>query len=241
MRFPRLAALVMMAGSAQAAAFQQIDLSPYVNEGFTNSWFINGADFAPLIGSTYGNWGSTVPFWVANPSDGAGGNNNFWFGLYSGPGTLFGPPGSVTIPVWGRNVTKVYTLADNTFGQFGVTEFTMQLNGAPGFGDIVFGYVGAWNTQDYNVNCGTTGCATTPAASYFYIDMNSWGQWLQKQSWSVPVGYQFDSITFSQVDGTDGAILAGVTLETPEPLTLTLFGAGLLGAAALRRKRKNAD
>ena len=133
-------------GQAQAG-FVQVDLSAYVNLGFQNSWFINGADFAPLIGSTTGSQGSTVPFLVANPADtlGNGGNNIFWFGLYGGPGNqLRGSPLSVTIPVNVAGATTVYTLADNIFGNVGNNEFSVTFT--PGTGaPITEQYASSWS------------------------------------------------------------------------------------------------
>ncbi|HXQ15815.1 MAG TPA: PEPxxWA-CTERM sorting domain-containing protein, partial [Caulobacteraceae bacterium] len=217
--------------SAARAGTTTIDLSTYVNEGFTNSWFINGGEFAPIVGTTTGNQGTGIPFNVANPSDGLGGNNNFWFGLYSGPGTLFGPPGSVKIPISTPNVTKVYTLTDNTFGNESATEFSVTFNGTGG--SITDNYVGGVNTKDYNLNCGTTGCDTTPNAQYWFVDQDG-SQWLQVQQWTLPNGFGLQSVEFDQVNGSDGAILAGLTVAggVPEPATwaMILLGVGLVGA-----------
>jgi hypothetical protein len=144
-----------------------------VNLGFTNAWFNNGNEFSSIIGTTNGNQGSPVPFQVANALDtsGQGGNNNFWFGLWGGPGNqLFGSPLSVTIPINLAGVTTVYTLADNTYG--------------------------------------CPGCE------------------------------EFDSITFTQVNGVDGAILAGVTVQTtPEQASVLLLGTCLAAVAFLMRRR----
>jgi hypothetical protein len=148
------------------------------------------------------------------------------------------------------NVTTVYTLADNTFGTAGATEFSVTFNGTGSFfagagagkvsfngfgithkgtgGSITGNYVGADNTKDYNLNCGTTGCDNTPNAQYWYDNGN--GQWLQIAQWTLPANFGLTSITFNQVNGSDGAILAGITLQTsPGPTP----GAGLQGLALL--------
>ena len=239
-----LAAAVALFGTAsmaQATTLTQIDISPYVNEGFDNGgWFINGSDFAPIVGSTFGNQGSSIPFNVASAPKLDGGTNNFWFGLFDpsiGSSSLFGPLGSVTIPITTANVTTVYTLADNTFGNEANTEFTVTFNGTAG--PLTMSYVGGDNTKDYNLNCGTTGCDTTPNASYWFVDPEG-SQWLQRVQWNLPANFGLTSITFDQVDGTDGAILAGVTIASvPEPSTwaLMLVGFGTLGYALRRRTR----
>jgi hypothetical protein len=238
------AVLSALASSAQAT-YTTVDLSSYVNLGFTNSWFINGSEFSSIIGTTTGNQGLSVPFDVANVPDtsGQGGDNNFWFGLWGGPDNqLTGSPLSVTIPVSTPNVLTVYTLADNTFGLAGNLEYSVTFTGTGG--TITDNYVGANNTKDYNLNCATTGCDTTPNAAYWLIDADG-TQWLQLAQWSLPAGFGLTSITFNQVDGTDGAILAGITLSTaaiPEPSTwaMMLLGFAGLGFAGYRASRKSA-
>ncbi len=231
------AALCTMVSGAHAQ-YTTVDLSSIVNLGFTNSWFINGAEFASIIGTTNGNQGSAVPFNVANAADtsGQGGNNNFWFGLWGGPANqLSGAPLSVTIPLSGAtNTETVYTLTDNTFGLAGNVEFNVTFTGTGG--TITDNYVGANNTKDYNLNCGTTGCDSTPNAKYWFIDGSGVypgdGQWLQIQAWSLPVGFGLQSIAFNQIDGGDGAIVAGVTLSTvgiPEASTWAMMTIGFMG------------
>jgi hypothetical protein len=234
------AAAIGMASAAHAS-LTEVDLSPYVNEGFADGgWYINGGDFLSIVGSTHGNQGSKVPFLVASAPDGNGGNANFWFGLETpgDPTSLFGPPGSITIPISTPGVRHVYTLADNTFGTAGNTEFAVTFNGTGG--SLTGLYVGADNTKDYNINCGTTGCDATPNAQYWFV--NGQGQWLQQASWDLPAGFGLNSITFTQVDGSDGAILAGVTLSVPEPATwaMMILGLGAIGLAARRRKAASA-
>jgi hypothetical protein len=253
MRKALVLAGILLTGMVPSAMANDVtvDLSNYLNLGFTNSWFINGAEFAPIIGTTFGNQGSSVPFQVADAPDtsGQGGNNNFWFGLWGGPGNqLFGSPLSVTIPIGMAGVSTVYTLADNTFGTSGNTEFSVTFT--PTVGAPITGfYVGSDNTKDYNFNCGTTGCDSTPNAAYWFIDGNGIypgdGQFLQSVGWNLPSGFgTLSSITLTQVDGFDGAILAGVTLSganlgsTPEPTTLALLGTALVGAAFFVRRRR---
>jgi hypothetical protein len=123
------------------------------------------------------------------PTDtyGNGGFNNFWFGLYGGPANqLFGSQQSVTIPVAGSTTQTVYTLTDNTFGFAGVPEFFVTFNGTAGATNGY--YVGASNTKDYNLNCGTTGCDATPNAGYWFVDASG-AQSLQIQAWTIPSGF----------------------------------------------------
>lgn len=160
-----------------------------------------------------------------------------------GPGNqLFGSPLSVTIPINLAGVPTVYTLADNTCGCPGCEEFDITFTPARGT-PITYGYFGDGETKDYNLNCGTTGCDTTTNASYWFIDGNRSypgdGQWLQLVGWSLPSNFgTLDSITFTQVNGVDGAILAGVTVQTtPEQASVLLLGACLAAVAFLMRRR----
>ena len=107
-----VAALCGLATNAHAQ-YATVDLSSYVNQGFADAWFINGAEFTPIIENTFGNQGSAVPFDVANiqSSPTSGIDNNFWYGLFGGSKR------TITIPVTTPGVRTVYTLADNTFGK----------------------------------------------------------------------------------------------------------------------------
>jgi hypothetical protein len=166
-----LCAMVLAVTPSAFADFTEIDLSSVVNLGFQNSWFINGSEFTPILGNTTGNQGTGIPFLVANTPDtqGNGGNDNFWFGLFGGPtNQLDGSPLSVTIPVNVAGATTVYTLADNTFGLAGNTEFSVTFNPLVG-SSITEDYIGANNTKDDNRNCFTTGCDSTPNAQYWFI------------------------------------------------------------------------
>ncbi len=233
-------ALLVSAVPLAQADYQEIDLSNYVNLGFTNSWFINGNEFSGIIGSTTGNQGTGIPFLVANTPDAVnGGNDNFWFGLDGGPGNqLTGPPLSVTIPVGVANVTTVYTLADNTVGDAGNNEFSITFNPVSGT-PITDQYVGAENTKDYNLNCATTGCDATPNAQYWFVD-DGGSQWLQVQSFTLPSSFgPLASVTLTQESVGNGGIFAGLTVQTspvPEPGFYGII-AGALGALVMFRGR----
>jgi hypothetical protein len=244
MRLLRLTGLAVALGalvatSSAQAQYTEVDLSNYVNQGFNNGgWFINGADFGAIVGSTYGDLGSSVPFLVANTSAG----NNFWYGLNTDGTNLAGSPISVTIPVTATGIQTVYTLADNTYGVYFADEFSITLTGASS--SLTYYYVGGINTQDYNLNCLTTGCSYAPYAPYWFWDSRTHAQWLGIESFEVPAGFGLQSVTFTQINGNDGAIVAGLTLSTapiPEPSTwaMLLAGFGALGFA-MRSRRKTA-
>jgi hypothetical protein len=237
------AAFAALGAASMAHAGQtQIDLSPYVNQGFDNGgWFIDGNLFeAALPGTTFGNQGSSVAFKVANVDDGKGSHLNFWYGLDDGSGTsLGGPADSVTIPIAVSGVTKVFTLADNTFGLAGNQEFSIIFHGTGG--NLVGFYTGAFNTKDYNTpNCSTTGCDATPAATTWYDDGN--GIILQLVEWDLPAGFGLSSLNVDQLDYADGAILAGLTVESaggvPEPASWALMIGGLGLAGGFLRQRR---
>jgi hypothetical protein len=238
-----LCTVILAVTPSAFADFTEVDLSSVVNLGFQNSWFINGAEFTPILGNTTGNQGTGIPFLVANTPDssGQGGDNNFWFGLFGGPGNqLVGSPLSVTIPVNVAGATTVYTLADNTFGTAGNNEFSVTFNPLSG-SPITENYIGANNTKDYNLNCATTGCDATPNAQYWFIDADG-TQWLQVVAWTLPAGFgTLSSVTINQVDTFDGAIFAGLTVASPatsvpEPASIVMLGVALASLGFLRRR-----
>jgi hypothetical protein len=230
-----------LAPLAHAGDFTPVDMSAYVNQGFARpgSWFANGASAQfTLPGVSTGNLGSTIPFNIASTPDGNGFALNYWYGLDDATNSdnLFnGPPNSVTIasPISGGNV--VHILADNTFGRFDATEFSVTFHGAGG--DLTGLFVGGYNTKDYfTPNCVSTGCSTPPAATDWFTDGVIV---LQDTAWYLPTGFGLTSMTFDQIDAVDGAILWGVSVgSVPEPATWALMigGFGLMGAR-LRRRR----
>jgi hypothetical protein len=177
--------------------FDEISIASVVNASFQN--LINGGEFNSILGSTTGNQGTGIPFLVANTP------NNYWSGA--------GGTSSITIPV-GVNTSTVYTLADNINGATGNDEYSITFTPTSG-SPITEQYVGGVNTKDYNGNSGTDGTATTPDASYWFID-GAGGQWLQTVAWRLPNGFgTLASVTVTQVNSPDGVIFAGLTVVQP--------------------------
>ena len=92
-----------------------------------------------------------------------------------------------------------------------------------------------------NGTCGAPG-STVPASfafeqiaaslggSYYYVDLYDWWDWNEQPY----IKFQYVCTPgLNNCPGTFG-------FPTPEPLTISLFGAGLAGAAAIRRRKKNA-
>ncbi len=115
----------------------------------------------------------------------------------------------------GLAATTVYTLTDNTFGRTQNGEYSITFTPTTGTA-LTDTYFGGIYTKDYNSNCATTGCAVTPNAQYWFVDADQ-SQWLQVVAWTLPSNFgTLDSLTMTQLDGTDGAIFAGLTVSTPK-------------------------
>lgn len=79
-----------------------------------------------------------------------------------------------------------------------------------------------------------TGCGTFNALNYF----TNPSPFYQLALLSATAGSSQDlTVDATDHDATLNGVVADVNFEVPEPLTLSLFGAGLVGAAALRRRR----
>ena len=78
----------------------------------------------------------------------------------------------------------------------------------------------AWNTHGIKVNCLGVGASAN-------CDFNN----------GAGVGVDFTATTFQEFEDILTQKLTAELTPTPEPLTMSLFGAGLLGAAALRRRK----
>jgi len=197
------AVLAALVPACAEAGTQTIDLSPYVNQGFTNGgWFNTGSGFSTVAGqTTTGNQATGIPFYIANTAAG----NNFWYGLNTNGTNLSGTPISVTIPVSGGNYSQVYVLSANTFGTSGAVEYQMTLNGSGG--SLTYNYIGGINSKDYYANCGKPVCGYINAPSWFIAP--SGRQQLFLNAWQIPANFGLSSITFTQVNSWMGRSLPG--------------------------------
>jgi hypothetical protein len=145
----------------------------------------------------------------------------------------------------------VTTGSANDVIDFELTGFTPPVtisNNTPGFtlGSAGgYGTPGATGTFNFAILCDSATCGTggnNPYTGSFSFDIN------------VPIGdFTVDdkgfyfaadictNVVSSRCAGQTGpATTTTTTNNVPEPITLSLFGAGLAGAAALRRRRKKA-
>lgn len=95
------------------------------------------------------------------------------------------------------------------------------------------------STDGFN-NTGVSPSTATAAANAAGVRVNCLGVGGSADCTWNGTGLDFNATSFAQFEA---AILAKLSVEltkTPEPLTMSLFGAGLIGAAALRRRKAKA-
>jgi hypothetical protein len=197
-------------------------------------------DFTPTgLGAGYSGQPIIAPFFADVDTRGAGsGLTSYGTGTYAGH-NAFG----VTWPgvgYFGSHADKLNTfqliLADRS-------------DIAAGDFDIYFNYDQIqWETGDFNG--GNGGLGGTSAAAGFNAGTGAPNTYAELIG-SLVNGAFLDGGPNSLVAGTNdgvpgqflfqvrgGEVVVEPNAEVPEPLTLTVFGAGLLGAAAMRRRQK---
>lgn len=94
---------------------------------------------------------------------------------------------------------------------------------------------------DLNTNNPYGGWSPTGGSAYlgFYFDAGSGKQagWAQIATTANAAGSSFELLSYAYENDPNTAILAGQTVPTPEPGTMTLLALGGAGLAALRRRR----
>lgn len=149
--------------------------------------------------------------------------------------------------------TNVFTLTSGITASSPVDDFTLAplLSPLSSPGSVDFTNFSSLNFSDpvFGTFTGSAlGTHTTTNLDPFFIAFwtisgtfttgTEWGNpgatFTANETWScTQTGSQADAISCS------GTFHSPAAVRTPEPLTLSLFGAGLAGAAAFRRRRKN--
>jgi len=223
---------------AQAGPFTPVDFSQFYNFNPQSQYgFPSGAQsFAG------------VPFQMTVDQNG----NDSWQSVFM-PCNLC----SITVPVGVAGVATIYTLLSTWWGEAGTLGGTVTANGSAGdhftykliAGDNIRTYPiltnqGIGNIRDYNPNAFTSDFLGDPSAQQVFL--NCCGQRVDMQTIALPdvfAGETLDSITFTTINVPSywTEFLQGITVEAPEPGTLTLFGVGLAALAWSRRRSAAKD
>ena len=170
--------------------------------------------------------------------------------------------GSNAIGVWqfSTTVQPVYTLqtidsAAKKTALIAAINGMTQLNSTTAIGDSIVAATTAISTfgganclanlgkclidvsTDGENNTGVSPSSATTAANALGIKVNCLGVGGSADCTWNGTGLDFNATSFAQFTAAITAKLTRELTPTPEPITMSLFGAGLLGAAALRRRK----
>jgi hypothetical protein len=247
--------------SASADTYTPINLSPYVDSSYNS--LINPSQYPTGTGIT-GNQGSPVPFDIANVGvPGTPTFLNYWGGTPGGQGD-FGN----TLAITGRSINSntAYTLINSTFGTAGDNPIDVTFKGT--LGTREFDLFEGVNMRDYNdgiyVNTAPAtmlwydnGGAQNGSGADQHFDMQTYD--LTGLGTITEVDFM-ETVIVAGIDpnggvipgpdfGGENSILSGLSFlnaaqttggggGVPEPITLSIFGAGLAGAGVIRRRMK---
>lgn len=224
--FCAAAALFCLVSPIVSAEYIQAALPEYnwsLNEMTNGAAYGTGGDYLSLNGD--------VPFTIANGVNGA---PNIWHSYHSSSHVL-------TIPVDTYGVTAVHTFINTWWGQSGANIATISFAGSDGAAysvDLIMGTNVRDHYQGFYVN------HIVGDMTYLAYNPGS-GVILDRQQIVLPEAFQTQTLTRITVTDTNlgshtrGKIfLTAVTLQRiPEPATVLLLTAGVLGFLPKRRQR----
>lgn len=228
-----LLTVVVIQVSEANAAYTTINLSTFANASPDR-----GEGSYPT-GTTMGNLGSPVPFLLS-------GSNGVLQNYISQSSTA-----SSTLNLTGLGLTgqtTFYALLNNYFGTYGLDEYDITISTVQG-PSVTYQSIGGVDTRDFNANVFTNTLASTTLP---WFD-NGVGQRLDLRQFTLPTSFAADTIsgfTITQNGNNDVALFSGLTFSTlagivptnpvatPEPASLALVSAGLLGLLGLRRRSR---
>jgi autotransporter-associated beta strand protein len=214
---PVIAGAVLLIGGPALADYTEVNLSAYVN----GNPVINPQYFP--VGSSTGNVGQGIPFVTSSY-----GVNSYMGSVLlqgtSSPGTS----STVTIDLSGQNLIaqkSFYALLNNYYGTPSVNEYNVTLNFTNST-SYTYSSIGGVDTRDFNYNPATAQTIANTTANW-WTDLlettpTTW-QRLDVREFSIPLadqGLTIGSLTITQLEPGDPAMLSGLTFSTLAPVNL---------------------